>query len=61
MQLRMRFAEIARGLPPVGSVRNPVGAGVGRRRMANLNPLPTSENIAFIAAEQLRDPGHQRP
>lgn len=61
MQLRMRLAEIARGLPPMGSVTNPVGAADSRGRMANLNPLPTSLNTGFIAAEQLLDPGRLPP
>ena len=61
MQLRMRFAEIARGLPPVGSVRNQVGAATARGQRANLNPLPTAENTGFAAAEQLLDPGRGLP
>jgi hypothetical protein len=61
MGLRMRLAEIARLLPPVGSVRNTVGAASGRGRLANLNPSPASENTALIAAEQLLDPGRVPP
>lgn len=62
MRLRMRFAEIARVLPPVGSVRNTVGdAPRGRAPLANLDPLPTAENTGFAAAEQLLDPGRVPP
>lgn len=59
MQLRMRLAEIARALPPMGSVRNRIGAADSRGRLANVNPLPTSENTGFIAAEQLLDPSRR--
>ena len=61
MQLRMRFAEIARGLPPVGSVRNRVSDAGSRQSRVNLDPLPTSENTGFAAAEQLLDPGRVPP
>ena len=64
-QMRERLKEIARQLPPKGSVRNSAG-GAGKVARLSLNPPPSykplkfdepiTDNTGVLSAEQLLDP-----